>query len=50
MGQTSSQDAAAVVAPPWLQAKLQKQAGEIKQLVSLSYNDFLSSVKDLNKM
>ena len=50
MGQGSSQDAASVVAPPWLQAKIQRQAGEIKQLVSLSYNDFVSSVKDLNKM
>ncbi len=50
MGQGRSQDVAGAVAPPWLQARIHRQAGEIKQLVSLSYNDFLSSVKDLNKV
>ena len=38
------------VVPPWLQAKVQKQAGEIKQIVSLSYDNFLETLRELNEM
>ncbi len=51
MGQGSSQEGTESSGVPlWLQARVQKHAGDIKQLVSLSYNDFVASIQDLNKM